>query len=54
MESSIALLHEEMTSPDFYKLDADEIKVKQEFLAKSEQALALAYEAWDMLEAKDK
>ena len=51
LESDIANLHVEMSSPDFYKQPGDVIAKTQAKLADLEKTLANSYQRWEQLEA---
>lgn len=51
LESDLANLHVEMSSPDFYKQPGDVIAKKQAKLAALEKNLANSYQRWEQLEA---
>ncbi len=51
LESDLANLHVEMSSPEFYKQPGDVIAKSQAKLADLEKALANSYQRWEQLEA---
>ncbi|HBJ37825.1 MAG TPA: ABC transporter ATP-binding protein, partial [Planctomycetaceae bacterium] len=51
LESDLAILHVEMSKPDFYKQAGDVIAKTQAKLADLEKTLANSYQRWEQLEA---
>ena len=52
MELKQTELHDKVSQPDFYQQAADKVTAVQDQLTQLEEELALAYDRWQQLEAK--